>query len=128
MNYIKRKFFLICFYNFYIGTFIYTFLAYNNIFTINKDSVILHMFPFMIIGMISFGYIHEYYKNDEYRVNKTQLGKIIILIIKTYIIMSLIISPLLMCDFIIWKLLFLFLGIGSVTYLFFYFRTNKDFL
>lgn len=127
MDYIKRKFFILCIYNFYIGIFIYTFWAYNNIFKINKDSVILHMFPFTIIGVISFFYILEYFKKEEYRVNKTQFAKILILIIKTYIIISLVIAPLLMYNFLFWKLFFCLLGLGSVFYLFYYFRTDKDF-
>ncbi|GFD83572.1 hypothetical protein [Tenacibaculum singaporense] len=128
MMYIKRKWFILCIYNFYIGIFLYPSLAYNNIFKINKDSVVLHTFPLMIIGLISYVYIFEYFKNDEYRVNKTQFAKILILIIKAYIIISMIITPFLMYDFLIWSIIFCLLGIGSVFYLFYYFRTDRDIL
>lgn len=128
MMYIKRKWFILSIYNFYIGILLYPSLAYNNVFKVNKDSVVLHTFPLMIMGMISFGYIFEYFRKEKYEIKRSQFVNILIMIIKTFIIISMIITPFLMYDFLIWSIVFCLLGIGSVIYLFYYFRTDRDFL
>lgn len=87
-----------------------------------------HIFPFVVLGVLSLGYIYEYYRKKEATIKQNSFTKTFILLLKLYIVLSLLIAPFWMLDFLPFAILLSLIGLGGIFYLTSYCRTEKDML
>ncbi len=127
MKRLKKNWFILCYYNTYLALICYNYVAVYSIFDFSKENID-YAFPFVILGVLCWGYIFEYYRKEEKKKSYGYLTIYFIYFLKIYIVFSHIIAPFWIFDNLILKLLLFIIGLGSLFYLQVYFRTEKDIL